>query len=239
MVNVLIADDNISYATNLMNYINMHNSNIRVCNISKNGKETLDVLNSYDNIDVVLLDFKMPIYNADELLCRINNKRKYLKSFIIITGEFELARNINDNNMVYSIVSKLTSIPLIMSKINELIISKENENKEKEMKKKIVNELLYLGYDISHKGTLYLIDTINYIQSNPDKYLDNLKKDVYPIVASHNSESVHNIKCYINRETSEMYLKSESLKIQKYFSYAEDTKPNVKTVINTIINKIA
>lgn len=239
MVNVLIADDNISYATNLMNYINMHNSNIRVCNISKNGKETLDVLNSYDNIDVVLLDFKMPIYNADELLCRINNKRKYLKSFIIITGEFELARKINDNNMVYSIVSKLTSIPLIMSKINELIISKENENKEKETKKKIVNELLYLGYDISHKGTLYLIDTINYIQSNPNKYLDNLRKDVYPIVASRNNESVHNIKCYINRETSEMYFKCESRKIQKYFSYAEDTKPNVKTVINTVINKIA
>lgn len=137
MVNIVIADDNMDYATNLMNYINMHNNNIRVCNISRNGKETLDVLNSYDNIDVVLLDFKMPIYNADELLCRITNKSKYSKSFIIITGELKLARKLYDNDMVYSVVSKLTSTPLIMSKINELIVSKENKNKEKEVKKKL------------------------------------------------------------------------------------------------------
>ena len=131
MVNIVIADDNINYATSLMNYINMHNSNIRVCNISRDGKETLDILNSFDNIDVVLLDFKMPIYNADQLLCKINNKNKYSKSFIIISGEFELAKKLYDNGMVYSVISKLTSIPLIMSKINELIVSKENENEKK------------------------------------------------------------------------------------------------------------
>lgn len=84
-----------------------------------------------------------------------------------------------------------------------------------------------------------MIDAINYIQSNPNKYLDNLKKDVYPIIASHSNESVHNIKCYIHRETNEMYVRCESKKLQKYFAYDEDMKPNVKTVINTIINKIA
>lgn len=45
MVNVLIADDNISYAVTLMNYINKNNENIKVCNIAKNGKETLEILN--------------------------------------------------------------------------------------------------------------------------------------------------------------------------------------------------
>ena len=239
MVNVLIADDNINYATSLMNYINMHNDNIRVCNISRNGKEALNILNSNDNVDAVLLDFKMPIYNADQLLRRINNKEKYLKSFIIISGEFELAKKLYNNDMVYSIINKITNVPLIMSKINELIVFKENKNKENTIHKKIVNELLYLGYDISHKGTLYLIDAINYIQSNPNKYLDNLKKDVYPIIASHSNESIHNIKCYIHRETTEMYVRCESKKLQKYFAYDEDIKPNVKTVINTILNKIS
>ena len=37
MVNVLIADDNIDYAINLMNYINKQNNNARVCNVSKTG----------------------------------------------------------------------------------------------------------------------------------------------------------------------------------------------------------
>lgn len=37
MVNVLIADDNIDHAINLMNYINKQNTNARVCNVSKTG----------------------------------------------------------------------------------------------------------------------------------------------------------------------------------------------------------
>ena len=44
MINVLIADDNINYAIALMNYINEQNRNIRVCNITKDGEETLNVL---------------------------------------------------------------------------------------------------------------------------------------------------------------------------------------------------
>lgn len=61
MVNVLIADDNIIFATNLMNYINEKNENIRVCAITQNGQETIEMLNNKDNIDVILLDLKLPI----------------------------------------------------------------------------------------------------------------------------------------------------------------------------------
>lgn len=63
MVKILIADDNIDYAINLMNYINNNIDNIKVCNITKDGKETLEILNSKNDIDIVLLDYKMPIYN--------------------------------------------------------------------------------------------------------------------------------------------------------------------------------
>lgn len=239
MINVLIADDNLDYATSLMNYINLKNESIRVCNIINDGNNVINFLNNYNNIDVVLLDYKMPSYNGKEILKRINNKIKYKKSFIIISGEFNEARNLYDNEMVYTVMNKLIGIPTITSTINELIIHKENENLENNRKQKVLKELLYLGYDISHKGTSYLIEVINYIQNNPNKNLDNLNRDVYPIIARHHNVNVHNIKCYITRETNEMYLKCNNKRLQNYFSYAEDTKPNVKTVIYTIINKIA
>ena len=86
---------------------------------------------------------------------------------------------------------------------------------------------------------MYLIDTINYIKSNPNKLLDNLSKSVYPVVAKNYKESIHNIKCRINYETKEMYLSCEMQRLQDYFNYLIDTKPNVKTVINTVINKLA
>lgn len=63
MIKVLIADDNIEFAINLMNYINDNTDNINVCNIAKNGKETLEILNNRNDIDIILLDYKMPIYN--------------------------------------------------------------------------------------------------------------------------------------------------------------------------------
>ena len=67
MINVLIADDNVEYAVNLMNYINNKNENIKVCNIAKDGKETLEILNSKNNLDAVLLDYKMPFFNGFQI----------------------------------------------------------------------------------------------------------------------------------------------------------------------------
>ena len=63
MVNILIADDNIYFAKILMDLIN--SDNVKVCNIAINGKETLDILQSNNNIDLILLDSKMPIYSRE------------------------------------------------------------------------------------------------------------------------------------------------------------------------------
>ena len=64
MVNVLIADNNINYVKNLMNYINDGNEKIRVTKIAEDGMETLKILNNDKNIDIALLDFDMPGYDA-------------------------------------------------------------------------------------------------------------------------------------------------------------------------------
>ncbi len=238
MVNVIIADDNINFATTLMNYINETNENIRVLGIAEDGQKALNFLNSRYHIDVVLLDYKMPIYNGQEVLERIIEKQKYENSCIIITGENEAIKNISDNKMVYKVLYKSLSFMDIIENINELINHKAEVKLERNIKNRITEELIYLGYNISHNGTLYLIETIYYIYNNKNKHLDNLTKSVYPIIASRFNKSVHNIKCSIERENTEMYLTCRVDVLKKYFYYDEDTKPNVKTIINTIINKI-
>lgn len=35
-----------------------------------------------------------------------------------------------------------------------------------------------------------------------------------------------------------MYVKCDYKKLQNYFCFAEDDRPNVRTVVNTVINKI-
>ena len=216
MVDILIADDNIYYAAQLMNYINKNNKNVRVCGIAEDGKTTLDMLNSR-KFDIILLDYKMPIYNGFEILEKVERKRLYTKSVIIITGENLLHRKIWENEMVYGIINKTSTIQEIISRIEELIINKTKKEQEKRIKNKITNELLYLGYNISHKGTSYLVQVIRYIKLNPKYEVDNLSKNVYPIIAKYYNEKVHNIKCYIQRETAEMYANCDidKLNIQK------------------------
>lgn len=127
----------------------------------------------------------------------------------------------------------------IIRKINELFEYKESIKKSKILKNKITEELLYLGYDISHKGTQYLIKTIDYIATNPNKDLEKLERNIYPKIAYIYNDSVHNVKCRINNATTIMYCNCEIEKLKKYFHFDIDTKPKVKTIINTIIRKIA
>ncbi len=240
MVNVLIVDDNIYFAKSLMNYINQKNQNIRVCGLIEDGQTTLNILNNKNNIDIILLDYKIPIYNGDEVLKKIKDEKKYEKSCIVVTGIYEARSKFYNNNMVYKVIDKTSSLSDIIENINELVEYKETLKHSTCIKNKIILELVSLGYNISHNGTLYLVDTILYIYNNKDKDIDidNLTKNIYPIIANKYKKSVHNIKCSIVRETNEMYTNCKIEKLKKYFYYSDDIKPNVKTVINTIINRI-
>ena len=52
LLNIVIIDSNINYAVNLMNEIN--NNYIKIIKILSDKKEAIKVLNSLDNIDIVL-----------------------------------------------------------------------------------------------------------------------------------------------------------------------------------------
>lgn len=238
MINVLIADDNVEYAINLMNYINQKNENIKVYNIAKDGKETLEILNLRDDIDVILLDYKMPFYNGKQVLEKIVDKNKYDNSFIIISGEIESVMDMRENDMIHSIIYKTMSMNEIIKKINSVFEYKEALKTSKILKNKITNELLFLKYDISHKGTQYLIETIDYIVTNSNREVESLERNVYPKIAAMYNDSVHNIKCRINNATTAMYYNCEISKLKEYFYFDIDKKPKIKTIINMVINKI-
>lgn len=156
MINVLIVDDNIYFSKNLVNYININNNNIRIYALATDGKEALEIINNTNNIDVIILDLKMPQYFGKEVLEKIKNKKRYEKSVIIISGENNLIQELENFELIYSVINKVTSMQEIVYKINEIINQKEKLNKEKMIKAKIIDELQYLGYNVSYKGTKYL-----------------------------------------------------------------------------------
>lgn len=239
MVNVLIADDNFLFAKKLMDYINF-NQGVKVVQIALDGEEALRILSKREDIDIFLLDLKMPIYNGIEILEMLpdNKKKKYQNSCIVISGEMELVQKLAKNKIIYSIILKATDMSEIMGKIVELIGYKQKEKSNINLKNKIMDQLLYLGYNVSHIGTRYLMETIYYIIKHSNRKFDNLKRDIYPHVASRNHETPHNIKCNIARATNYMYYNCEIKKLQNYVHYNCETKPNLKTIINAIVEKI-
>lgn len=235
MINILIASNNINFAVELMNNFNKSNHYAKVHNITKTVDETLEILNNFNNIDIILMDYNLYVSN-DKVFQKIRNKNKYESSCILMTNEETINNEVNDN-MIYSVTNNLQEN--IKDIFEKLLNHKYKIKKIDNLKSKIINELTYLGYDFSYKGTHYLIKAIEYIAINSHKDIDNLERDVYPILSTLYNNSIHNIKCNINRANNIMYCECEMEKLQKYFSFHIDSKPKIKTVINTIINKIS
>lgn len=141
---------------------------------------------------------------------------------------------LTENKAIYSVVTKSYGIKGIVREINRLIKEKE----KKDLEKNIRRELLYLGYDISLKGTRYLIDVIEYVAKLQQEDVNSLIRDVFPVIAKRYKINPHNLKCSINRANTSMYFNCEERKLKEYFSVDEDIKPTTKMIILTVINKI-
>jgi len=233
MFTILIADDNINFAKLLVNDIVSTREDLRIIKIATNGKEAFDLMNSCQ-IDIVLLDLKMSIYNGIEVLNMLSKEKQkqYERSVIVITGEAEYIPQILKSPLVaYTVLKGIGQYEQILSKIDSIVEEKSNSM----IYKKIISELSNIGYNLNHNGTKYLIDTIFEIYLHQDSFQGNLQKEIYPLVSFYHHKSIHNIKCSITRATENMVYYCNPETFNKYFN---GFKPTTKTVINIILNKL-
>lgn len=240
MVNILIADDNLYYAKVLMNIINNSINNVKVVNIATDGKETIEELNNYNNIDVILLDLKMPVISGLDIMRKFdeNKRKKFKNSIIVISGEADMIAKIRDEDMVYSCINKSCSMSDIIEKVKEIVNYKEKKKNTKQLRKIIYKELQDIGYNLSHKGTIYLIDAIILVYNKKLKDELNLKRDIYPILSKKYNKPVQSIKNNMIKATDYMDSTCTIEKKKKYFSFNDNSKITVKLVIFTILNNI-
>lgn len=112
------------------------------------------------------------------------------------------------------------------------------QSESKRIKNKIIQELTYIGYDISLIGTQYLAEIIFIIYNKSMIETLNLEKNVYPILAKQYNKKTNNIRCNINYATDIMYNRSNTKFLMKYFNFYINIKPSIKQVIYTVLNKI-
>lgn len=108
----------------------------------------------------------------------------------------------------------------------------------KRIKNRIAKELNYIGYDCSHSGTIYLIEILYIVYIDELADCIKLNQDIYPKLSEKYKKSVSAIKASIHYATMLMYSQCDSKRLIEYFGFYNDTKPSVKTVIYTVLNKI-
>lgn len=241
MVNILIADDNIHYVKNLINFVIGKDNNIKIANIASNGLEVLDIIRKNSNIDLVLLDLKMPKLNGMEVIDRISNmKLEKFPDIIVISGENNLINKLASNSLVIDFINKTDDMLSIYSKLKDYEEKQNYIHIRNDLSKKILSELIYIGYNLSHIGTKYIKDCILVIYESKNPSLaNNLENYVYKKVACMHNVSFQKVKTNIAKATDFMYAECNMDLLKDYFHFNDvKKKPTPKKVISTILNKL-
>lgn len=144
----------------------------------------------------------------------------------------------NNNQYVFDTIDRKENLYNLKIKVEKLLHKKMKENRITELKCKITKEVKYLRYNLSYKGTKYLIDIVELLLLNKNQDYSNLKKDVYPIIANKDKTTVFNIKNNSIKATEQIYIECESESLKQYFGFVNDSKPTTKNIVYTIYNKI-
>ncbi len=228
MVKLIIADKDFNNVKDIINNVTSKNNDIKISQIICSSKEFEEKIEAFD---VMLVNANLEI---EKIINKIYEDEKFYNSVLVITSSIKNIEPIIESKYIYDYVIEGTNYEEIGYKIDRLIKLKDKDNKLKD----ILKELKYIGYNIEYVGTKYLAESILEIYFNKEKMLDNLQKEIYPIVAMKYNKSVHNVKCNINRATECMYYDCDSERLKKYFGFYDDIKPTAKIVAFTVLNKI-
>ena len=227
MNKVLIYSNDLSFLKGLNNYIsNIKNLEIQMCTSLSLLKENLEKI-SYilviidTNNDMEAINYKylsnLQINNIVLLYDSLDN----IEESVISDKKFILKERSLEN------VKALLSYDTSDENDSFLVLY---------TKKRILNEIKGLKFEITNIGVQYLIDCILLIKCNDALY--NLEKDIYPIVAKKYNVTSNKVKWNIYSCINNMSRNNSMERINRYLGFSYNRTPTPKVLIFTIVNKI-
>lgn len=227
MNKVLIYSNDLSFLKGLNNYIsNIKNLEIQMCTSLSLLKENLEKI-SYilviidTNNDMEAINYKylsnLQINNIVLLYDSLDN----IDERVIEDKKFILKERSLEN------VKALLSYDTSDENESFLVLY---------TKKRILNEIKGLKFEVTNIGVQYLIDCILLIKCNDALY--NLEKDIYPIVAKKYNVTSNKVKWNIYSCINNMSRNNSMERINRYLGFSYNRTPTPKVLIFTIVNKI-
>lgn len=227
MNKVLIYSNDLSFLKGLNNYIsNIKNLEIQMCTSLSLLKENLEKI-SYilviidTNNDMEAINYKylsnLQINNIVLLYDSLDN----IEESVISDKKFILKEKSLEN------VKALLSYDTSDENDSFLVLY---------TKKRILNEIKGLKFEVTNIGVQYLIDCILLIKCNDALY--NLEKEIYPIVAKKYNVTSNKVKWNIYSCINNMSRNNSMERINRYLGFSYNRTPTPKVLIFTIVNKI-
>lgn len=238
MINLLIANRNLQNLQNLQNYISQYIPDIRIGYLATNGKDTLDALNKH-HYDLVLLDNNLPDLDGLDILQRLPaiKQVEYNNSFIIYSHNENVVRNLNKHDLVYYSFLSSESFSMIIHILKKYVNSTSEDTEVTCIRNKIINELQNIGFNLAHKGTHYLAESV-VLMATTEKNNENLSKNIYPKVSKIFNKDLNNIKCNITSATEAACKNITSDILYSYFRLSGNIKPTTKMIMYSVLKKL-
>lgn len=217
---ILLITNQLKTVTIISNFITLNIDN-NISTLIANNLEAANLILSEHNINLII--WEKAIFNLDYYTDNLYYIPVILVNDICNYDEIFLKR--------FNCISldNLTDLPGLLDKY----ISSFNVFKN--TKKRILNELIFIGFNLKHRGTKYMTESILFF-----KYYyksDNIQ-DIYSIIARKHHTTSNNIKSNILNSIKYMYFENDFSKLKTYFSLVEDVKPTPKQIVLTVLKKI-
>lgn len=261
-IKVLIADDNIEFATTLKRYFD-RKDNMEVVDIAKDGNDAFEKIVKYSP-DVVLLDVIMPHLDGIGVLERINESHLEKTPFCVMisaVGQDKITKQAINLGAQYYVV-KPFDIEVLIKRIEELknyqvpqekpnnfIIKEtkanyieiaEKENKEDNLEALVTNIIHEIGVPAHIKGYQYLREAIMMVVENIDM-INQITKQLYPEIAHKYKTTSSRVERAIRHAIEVAWGRGRLDVMEKIFGYtvnASKGKPTNSEFIAMIADKL-
>ncbi len=260
-ITVLIADDNMDFATTLKKYFDQK-ENMEVVDIAKDGNDAFEKILRYKP-EVVLLDVIMPHLDGIGVLEKINEANLENPPFCVMisaVGQDKITKQAINLGAQYYVV-KPFDIEVLIKRIEELknyrvperrnnfIVREEKSNYiEIQGKEKIEDNLEALVTNIIHeigvpahiKGYQYLREAIMMVVDNIDM-INQITKQLYPEIAQKYKTTPSRVERAIRHAIEVAWGRGKIEAMEKIFGYtvnASKGKPTNSEFIAMIADKL-
>lgn len=120
MINILLVEEDKNYSINILNCINLKNTNVKISAIVTNIKDILPIL-TQNNIDIILVDINKSNYK-DFIMIDYNCNHLMI---LLVENNF-ITEELTNNACVLGIIQKSDDFNNINYQINNLIVEKQS-----------------------------------------------------------------------------------------------------------------